>query len=126
MEDPRKLRELAGWYRDFAEWAGNPAIWHAREGRDDGRHRRELCTPEEDEQVSKAGQVRLRMIGNRSLLWLLRRSHTIHRGLVDAIPCGPPVPHCCWPVGCGLQLRARTSAAAQFPLYSCRRARGST
>jgi hypothetical protein len=30
MENPRKLRELAGWYREFAERAGNPAIWHAR------------------------------------------------------------------------------------------------
>jgi hypothetical protein len=30
MEDPRKLRKLAGWYREFAERAGNPAIWHAR------------------------------------------------------------------------------------------------
>ena len=30
MEDPRKLRELAGWYRKFAERAGNPAIWEAR------------------------------------------------------------------------------------------------
>ena len=30
MEDPRKLRELAGWYREFAERAGNPAIWHMR------------------------------------------------------------------------------------------------
>jgi hypothetical protein len=30
MEDPRKLRELAGWYREFAERAANPAIWHAR------------------------------------------------------------------------------------------------
>ena len=30
MEDPRKLRALAGWYREFAERAGNPAIWHAR------------------------------------------------------------------------------------------------
>ena len=30
MEDPRKLRELAAWYREFAERAGNPAIWHAR------------------------------------------------------------------------------------------------
>jgi len=26
----RKLRELAGWYRGFAERAGNPAIWDAR------------------------------------------------------------------------------------------------
>jgi hypothetical protein len=30
MELTRKLRELAAWYRDFAERAGNPAIWHAR------------------------------------------------------------------------------------------------
>ena len=30
MEDPRKLRELAGWYREFAERAGNPTIWQAR------------------------------------------------------------------------------------------------
>jgi hypothetical protein len=30
MEDPRKLRELAGWYREFAERAGNPTIWHTR------------------------------------------------------------------------------------------------
>jgi hypothetical protein len=30
MEDPRKLRELACWYREFAEPAGNPAIWEAR------------------------------------------------------------------------------------------------
>jgi hypothetical protein len=30
MEDPRKLRELAGSYRKFADRAGNPAIWHAR------------------------------------------------------------------------------------------------
>jgi hypothetical protein len=30
MEDPRKLRELGGWYREFAERAGNAAICHAR------------------------------------------------------------------------------------------------
>jgi hypothetical protein len=30
MEDPRKLRELAGWYREFAERAGDPEIWHGR------------------------------------------------------------------------------------------------
>jgi hypothetical protein len=29
MENPRNLRELAGWYRDFAERAGNPDIWAA-------------------------------------------------------------------------------------------------
>jgi hypothetical protein len=28
--NPSKLRELASWYRDFAERAGNPAIWEAR------------------------------------------------------------------------------------------------
>jgi hypothetical protein len=27
---PRKRRQLAAWYRDFAERAGNPAIWEAR------------------------------------------------------------------------------------------------
>ena len=27
---PRKLRELAGWYREFAERTGNPTIWEAR------------------------------------------------------------------------------------------------
>ena len=30
MEDPRRLRELAAWYREFAERAGDPAIWDAR------------------------------------------------------------------------------------------------
>jgi hypothetical protein len=30
MEDPRELRKLADWYREFAERAGNPAIWEAR------------------------------------------------------------------------------------------------
>jgi hypothetical protein len=27
---PPKLRELAAWYRELAERAGNPAIWEAR------------------------------------------------------------------------------------------------
>lgn len=26
----RQLRELAAWYREFAERAGNPTIWEAR------------------------------------------------------------------------------------------------
>ena len=30
MEDPRKPSELAGWYREFAERAGNPVIWDGR------------------------------------------------------------------------------------------------
>ncbi len=30
MEHPERLRELASWYREFAERAGNPAIWEAR------------------------------------------------------------------------------------------------
>jgi hypothetical protein len=30
VEDARKLRELATWYRAFAEKAANPAIWEAR------------------------------------------------------------------------------------------------
>jgi hypothetical protein len=29
-EKQRRLRELARWYRDFAERAGNPVIWEAR------------------------------------------------------------------------------------------------
>jgi hypothetical protein len=28
--EPRRLRELAAWYREFAERAGNPVIWEAR------------------------------------------------------------------------------------------------
>jgi hypothetical protein len=28
--EPRRLREIATWYREFAERAGNPAIWEAR------------------------------------------------------------------------------------------------
>ena len=30
MDDPQKLRELAAWYREFAEQTGNPAILEAR------------------------------------------------------------------------------------------------
>lgn len=30
MDDPHRLRELASWYREFAERTGNPAIWDAR------------------------------------------------------------------------------------------------
>jgi hypothetical protein len=30
MQSPDKLRELAAWYREFAERAGNPAIWEGR------------------------------------------------------------------------------------------------
>ena len=30
MPDPEKLRELASWYREFAEHTGNPAIGDAR------------------------------------------------------------------------------------------------
>ena len=30
MQDPTKLRELAAWYREFAERTGNPTIWEAR------------------------------------------------------------------------------------------------
>jgi hypothetical protein len=29
-QEPRRLRELAAWYRVFAERAGNPAIWEVR------------------------------------------------------------------------------------------------
>lgn len=30
MGEPRKLRELAAWYRQFAERAGSPWIWELR------------------------------------------------------------------------------------------------
>jgi len=28
--ESERLRELAAWYREYAERAGNPAIWDAR------------------------------------------------------------------------------------------------
>ena len=30
MDEARKLRELAAWYREFAERVGSPWIWDAR------------------------------------------------------------------------------------------------
>ena len=30
MRSSNELRKLAAWYREFAERAGNPAIWEAR------------------------------------------------------------------------------------------------
>jgi hypothetical protein len=30
LENSRKLRELAVWYREYAERAGNPWVWEAR------------------------------------------------------------------------------------------------
>jgi hypothetical protein len=30
MDQAQKLRDLAGWYREFADRAENPAIWDAR------------------------------------------------------------------------------------------------
>jgi hypothetical protein len=30
VNDPEKLRELACWYREFAERADNPTIWDGR------------------------------------------------------------------------------------------------
>ena len=30
MDDPHRMRELACWYREFAERSGNPTIWDAR------------------------------------------------------------------------------------------------
>ena len=30
MGHPERLRELASWYREYAERTGNPAIWDAR------------------------------------------------------------------------------------------------
>ena len=28
--EPRRLRQIATWYREFAERASNPSIWEAR------------------------------------------------------------------------------------------------
>jgi len=30
MEDSKRLRELARWYREFSEKTGNPIIWDCR------------------------------------------------------------------------------------------------
>lgn len=30
MSDAQKLADLASWYREFAEQAAEPRIWHAR------------------------------------------------------------------------------------------------
>jgi len=30
MQDPEKLRELAAWYREFAEQTRNPSLWESR------------------------------------------------------------------------------------------------
>lgn len=30
LENPQKLRELAAWYRDYAERANTPWIWEGR------------------------------------------------------------------------------------------------
>lgn len=30
QDDPNRLRELARWYREFAEKAGSPVIWDFR------------------------------------------------------------------------------------------------
>ena len=30
MQDPDKLRELAAWYREFAEQTPNPLLWESR------------------------------------------------------------------------------------------------
>jgi len=52
--DIDKLRQLAAWYREFAERAGNPAIWEARlrtaknlEAEADQRGRRVMKSAEE-------------------------------------------------------------------------------
>ena len=30
MKTAEKLKELAAWYRELADRAGNPSIWHSR------------------------------------------------------------------------------------------------
>ena len=56
MHDPEKLRELATWYRELAERAGNPATWvsHLRMA--------------EDHEAEQAANDGARKIGGRDRL----------------------------------------------------------
>jgi hypothetical protein len=56
VDDPVKLRELAAWYRKFAEQSGNPTIW-------DGR----LRTAEELEEAAELEARSARARSNRYL-----------------------------------------------------------
>jgi hypothetical protein len=40
MDQAKKLRDLAAWYRKFAEHAGSPTIWDARRERKMQRFKR--------------------------------------------------------------------------------------
>jgi hypothetical protein len=51
MDEARKLRDLAAWYREFAERAGDPWIWDAR-----------LWTPDKLEKEAALQEKRLRQI----------------------------------------------------------------
>jgi hypothetical protein len=53
VDDPAKLRELAAWYREFAEQSGNPAIWDGRlrtaeDLEAEARHLETRCAQSED------------------------------------------------------------------------------
>jgi len=51
--DPFRLRQLAAWYREFAEKAANPSIWQARlrtaEDLEQEAARLEKCQPTTEE-----------------------------------------------------------------------------
>jgi len=58
---PQKLRELAIWYRKFAERAGSPAIWEARlltaeELEREADRLEEGSAPDRDRLLSEAGE----------------------------------------------------------------------
>jgi hypothetical protein len=56
MEEPNRLRELARWYREFAEKTGNPVIW-------DLRLRRADDLDAEAERIERAQRVHSGAIG---------------------------------------------------------------
>ena len=57
MDEPEKLRNLAAWYREFAECAQNPEIWDLR-----------LRTAEDLERAASALECRdTRRIGESAL-----------------------------------------------------------
>jgi len=62
VSDPNKLRELAAWYRDFAERAGSPWIWEARlRTAEDLEAEARRIEPGDDRQISASPRGCLRL-----------------------------------------------------------------
>jgi hypothetical protein len=62
----QNLRRLAGWYRAFAERAGNPAIWEAR-----------LCMAEDlDAEAHRLEQITARLAGGEEQIAIGESSQT--------------------------------------------------